>query len=89
MIRKGLNEVPEALRNDDLNEDYLKLIDHFEVNKEFAMLKGYGGGDDDVNESTRSSLPKTDSVFNHDNAFADIGKMSDDEDANKSYEFSH
>ena len=80
MIRKGLNEVPEALRNDDLNEDYLKLIDHFEVNKEFAMLKGYGGGDDGVNESTRNSLPKTDSVFNHDNVFADIGKMSDDED---------
>ena len=80
MIRKGLNEVPEALRNDDLNEDYLKLIDHFEVNKEFAMLKGYGGGDDDdVNESTRV-VSKTDSVFDHDNDFADIGKMSDDED---------
>jgi hypothetical protein len=79
-IRKGLDNIPEPQRHAGLNEEYMQLIDHFEEYQEFVMLR------------SSIKIGRSDSVLdNGDNyydssKFADVGKMSDDEDDTDSEE---
>ena len=70
----------ESERNEFLNEDYIMLTDHFEPGQEFVVLKQ---GDDEngkLASGTLRNISTTEGLGQSQESFADVGRMSDDDE---------